>query len=148
MPNKNMARLTLPLHPTSFLEANLFIICGSMPTLRKFFKHFAPQFMGGSSSNPSYANNYGPSGYALGGGHSSLGQSRAARKQRKHYEVFPEENELRTFPSNEGKTSPDIPGKEQSATMTVDVAGGSDPEADNRSDKAILQTKSFTVSYD
>lgn len=115
-----------------------------MPTLRKFFKHFAPQFMGGSSSNPSYANNYGPSGYAHG--QSGLGQSRAARKQRKQYEVFPEENELRTFPSNERKSSPD--SKDQSTTVTVDVAGGADPEADNRSDKAILQTKSFTVSYD
>lgn len=40
----------------SFVEANLFIICGSMPTLRKFFKHFAPKLIGsygyGTSSHP------------------------------------------------------------------------------------------------
>ncbi|KAJ4258078.1 hypothetical protein NW762_008218 [Fusarium torreyae] len=35
-------------------EANLFIICGSMPTFRKFFKRFAPKWMGSSDhSDPS-----------------------------------------------------------------------------------------------
>ncbi|KXJ85327.1 hypothetical protein Micbo1qcDRAFT_107773, partial [Microdochium bolleyi] len=35
-----------PANIWSFVEANLFIICGSMPTLRKFFKHFAPKLIG------------------------------------------------------------------------------------------------------
>ncbi|KAH8203924.1 hypothetical protein TruAng_001866 [Truncatella angustata] len=34
-----------------FLEVNLFIICGSMPTLRKFFKHFGPKLIGSSGDN-------------------------------------------------------------------------------------------------
>ncbi|KAH6646269.1 hypothetical protein BKA67DRAFT_595581 [Truncatella angustata] len=34
-----------------FLEVILFIICGSMPTLRKFFKHFGPKLIGSSGDN-------------------------------------------------------------------------------------------------
>jgi hypothetical protein len=125
----------------SFLEANLFIICGSMPTLRKFFKHFAPTMMGGDSSNPS---NRRASAYALG-----RSGSRAARKQRNQYEHFPEENEMRTFNSSDAKITPgDESDKERrSGVVSVNVAGGADVDADNRSDKAILQTKSFSVTY-
>jgi hypothetical protein len=146
--------ILIPLNiPPSFLEANLFIICGSMPTLRKFFKHFAPTFMGGSSSNPSY----GPARYGAGPSKSyGLGSaSRGTRKQRKQYEHFPEENELRTYPTPDDSKNSNSLDRERgdgggggNGIVTVDVAGGLDPEADNRSDKAILQTKSFTVTYD
>lgn len=34
----------------SFVELNLFIVCGSTPTLRKFFKHFCPRLMVSASS--------------------------------------------------------------------------------------------------
>lgn len=105
-----------------------------MPTLRKFFKHFAPKFMGGSSSNPSYGNSYAVNP-------STAAQSRA-RKQRRQYEQFEEEdNELQIFP-NQPETGK-APG--YSAT-TVDVGNGGD--TDGHSEKAILQTKSFTVQYD
>lgn len=115
-----------------------------MPTLRKFFKHFAPSFMGGSSANPSsYAYNGRSSAYAL--------SNHGARKQRKKYEQFPEENELRTFNSGEGKRTPENDSdkvRTSGGVVSVNVAGGgADVDADNRSDKAILQTKSFTVTY-
>ncbi|KAL0940477.1 uncharacterized protein CTRU02_203240 [Colletotrichum truncatum] len=35
-----------PANIWTFLEGNLFVICGSMPTIRKFFEHFAPKLMG------------------------------------------------------------------------------------------------------
>ncbi|OHW96969.1 integral membrane protein [Colletotrichum incanum] len=38
-----------------FVEGNLFVICGSMPTVRKFFEHFAPKLIGSSTSLPSQA---------------------------------------------------------------------------------------------
>jgi hypothetical protein len=39
--------------PTSFIEANLLIMCCCLPTLRRFFKHFAPRLIGESSSGNS-----------------------------------------------------------------------------------------------
>ncbi|EGY13748.1 uncharacterized protein VDAG_00430 [Verticillium dahliae VdLs.17] len=43
-----------------FVEVNLFIICGSMPTFRKFLKRFAPKLMGSSygTSRPSRSAKY------------------------------------------------------------------------------------------
>ncbi|KAF5022704.1 hypothetical protein F66182_5252 [Fusarium sp. NRRL 66182] len=43
-----------PANVWAFTEVNLFIICGSMPTFRKFFKRFIPKWMGSSGrSHPS-----------------------------------------------------------------------------------------------
>ncbi len=104
-----------------------------MPTLRKFFKHFAPKLMGGSSSNPSYGNSYAINP-------STAAQSRA-RKQRRQYEKFPEEeNEMQIFPQDDSGKGPGF------TATTVDVGTGA--ETDGHSEKAILQTKSFTVQYD
>ncbi|KAI7910521.1 hypothetical protein M9X92_011055 [Pyricularia oryzae] len=44
-----------PANVWSILEANLFIICGSMPTLNRFAKHLMPAFMGGSSNGTGQA---------------------------------------------------------------------------------------------
>ncbi|RGP73078.1 hypothetical protein FLONG3_6393 [Fusarium longipes] len=40
-----------PANVWSIAKANLFIVCGSMPTLRKFFKRFVPKWMGFSSTS-------------------------------------------------------------------------------------------------
>ncbi|KAF5974716.1 monocarboxylate transporter 8 [Fusarium coicis] len=45
--------IAAPANVWSFVEVNLFIICGCMPTFRKFFKHFAPKWMGSSSDSGS-----------------------------------------------------------------------------------------------
>ncbi|KAM0331306.1 hypothetical protein ACHAQA_002976 [Verticillium albo-atrum] len=122
-----------PANIWSFLEANLFIICGSMPTLRKFFRHFAPRLMGGgSSSDPTYANQQ----------RSADALSRA-RKQRNPYAPF-DENEMQTFSSSKDQDD----GILGSTQVTVDAGSQSGVEPDNHSEKAILQTKSFTVQYD
>ncbi|EEY14709.1 conserved hypothetical protein [Verticillium alfalfae VaMs.102] len=43
-----------------FVEVNLFVMCGSMPTFRKFLKRFAPKLMGSSygTSRPSRSAKY------------------------------------------------------------------------------------------
>lgn len=44
------ARLLIPNSRSySIVEANLVIICGSLPTLRKFFRHVAPKIIGEST---------------------------------------------------------------------------------------------------
>lgn len=125
---------------TRFAEANLFIICGSMPTLRKFFKHFAPKLMNSSrngSTPGTTSHTYGARSH-----HQGSTTLRSARKSQHPYLHFPEEeegsddHEMRNFSSSPGEP-----------TTTVGVASG-DPQRDDHSEKAILQTKSFTVQYD
>uniref|UniRef100_L7IQL1 Rhodopsin domain-containing protein n=1 Tax=Pyricularia oryzae (strain P131) TaxID=1143193 RepID=L7IQL1_PYRO1 len=48
-----------PANVWSILEANLFIICGSMPTLSKFAKHFWAPFRDSSSRGPSGGDGFG-----------------------------------------------------------------------------------------
>ncbi|TPX14011.1 uncharacterized protein E0L32_000405 [Thyridium curvatum] len=135
-----------PANIWSFLEANLFIICGSFPTLRKFFKHFAPKLMGSSNLSYGRSHSYGPSAYA--NAQSGVGRQ---RKDRSQYEQFPDENEMRTFTSKTREGD-----KERGVTMaTVDAGSMVDQDTDGHSDKAILhgdkaimQTTSFTVRYD
>lgn len=126
--------------PNSFLEANLFIICGSMPTIRKFFKHFAPRLMGVSTSAPSY----GTPGY--GGAYASkqtAGMTAArSRKLRSQYENFDDDdngNEMEVFDPRDNK---------RANNAVINIDGGGEPQPDNGSEKAILQTTTFAVRYD
>ncbi|KAM0269272.1 hypothetical protein ACHAQH_009778 [Verticillium albo-atrum] len=123
----------------SLIEANLFIICGSMPTLRKFFKHFAPKLMGASSANmsgPNYA-----SGYAKKD--TNTGANAFSRKVRSQYDRY-EDNEMQVFQSMDR----DQDNKSPNNVHQISVDGGGDVQPDNNSEKAILQTKTFTVRYD
>ncbi|KAK1701849.1 integral membrane protein [Colletotrichum lupini] len=126
-----------PANIWTFVEANLFVICGSMPTLRKFFKHFAPKLMGSSTN---------PSSYAVGGYRMSYAHQRSTNamksRQRKQYEQFPDENEMHTFHSDRKRMNEEDPG-----FSSVVVAGGRE-SADDMSDKAILQTKTVTIQRD
>ncbi|KAF7556855.1 hypothetical protein G7Z17_g1097 [Cylindrodendrum hubeiense] len=119
-----------PANIWTFVEGNLFVICGSMPTLRKFFKHLMPRIMGGSSATSNYAGSYGANQHS--------GTLSRVRKQRSQYAQFPEEDgtELQRF-SDETKD----------LTTTVHVAGSPDVQRDDHSDRAILRTQSFTVQY-
>ncbi|KAI3539080.1 integral membrane protein [Colletotrichum abscissum] len=93
-----------PANIWTFVEANLFVICGSMPTLRKFFKHFAPKLMGSSTN---------PSSYAVGGYRMSYAHQRSTNamksRQRKQYEQFPDENEMHTFHSDRKRMNEEDP---------------------------------------
>lgn len=115
-----------------FVEANIFIVCGSIPTLRKFFKHFAPRLMGSSNtaSKPSYvADQY-------------ASRQTRIRRQGNRYEPFPEDNEMETLPAQR-----DEAGEKATGTSTTIVESSSTGEVGNNSQEAILQTISYTVRY-
>lgn len=114
----------------SLIEANLFIICGSMPTLRKFFKHFAPKLMGGSSNNTSAGRyvHYGGSHGNSVGIQTIGGTGKDSRRARSQY------MEMRDL----SPTS--------KAQVTTDEASDK-AQPDNGSEKAILQTKTVEVHY-
>ncbi|KAK1997952.1 integral membrane protein [Colletotrichum falcatum] len=136
----------------TFIEGNLFVICGSMPTLRKFFKHFAPKVMGTMSNPSSYAlDRYHVSGYAKRASTMKTRQSR----QRKDYEQF-------TDSSNEMPTSPCpfLPKKSSSSSLppnptnnratSVIITTGDEESRGHLGEKAtwILQTTTVTVRRD
>ncbi|KAF4924906.1 hypothetical protein CGCVW01_v003840 [Colletotrichum viniferum] len=59
------AWVAAPANVWSFVEVNLFIICGSMPTLRRFFRSIAPKIIGSSHDN-SRVKHTGPSNSSRG----------------------------------------------------------------------------------
>ncbi|KAF7563381.1 hypothetical protein G7046_g711 [Stylonectria norvegica] len=115
----------------SFVEANLFVICGSMPTLRKFFKHFVPRLVGSSGGSGGYNTSYGQQ---------QSGTLSRVRKPRSQYAPFPEDDglELERF-STEVK---------ESNVAAVDTSGAGSEQRDDHSERAILRTQTFTVQYE
>ncbi|KAI9900495.1 hypothetical protein N3K66_004757 [Trichothecium roseum] len=163
----------------TLLEANFFVICGSMPTLRKFFKHFAPRLMGSSPSTkrPGPSPHEGGSAldrirrqrryahfddddddYDYGTG---VGSSNSKSRSGQGIDVS---SELQDFarPSRDARTGrtaridaapplPSLVGTGAGAGAGAGSGGGSGSRSANRDDhseKAILQTRTFTVQYD
>ncbi|RSL60263.1 hypothetical protein CEP53_005499 [Fusarium sp. AF-6] len=120
-----------PANIWTFIEANLFVICGSMPTLRKFFKHFMPRIVGSSGGS-----RYGTTSY---GQHQQSNTLSRVRKGRSNYAQFPEDNatELERFSDDDNKNGGTV------------VVGNASTEGlrDDHSERAILQTQTFTVQY-
>ncbi|KAL2883226.1 hypothetical protein SGCOL_001417 [Colletotrichum sp. CLE4] len=123
------------------VEANLVVICASLPTLRKFFRHVAPKIIGEST--------YGK-GKTVGGGGSkamsrmTIGGTNGTRN-RAEYSQFDRDNNGEAFVmASMGRNKP------------VTIATGNsenDPTKDDSSEKAIMrgnnivQTKTITVEY-
>ncbi|RTE83003.1 hypothetical protein BHE90_002435 [Fusarium euwallaceae] len=120
-----------PANIWTFIEANLFVICGSMPTLRKFFKHFMPRIVGSSGGS-----RYGTTSC---GQHQQSNTLSRVRKGRSNYAQFPEDNatELERFSDDDNKNGGTV------------VVGNASTEGlrDDHSERAILQTQTFTVQY-
>ncbi|KAI5458203.1 hypothetical protein BGZ63DRAFT_432708 [Mariannaea sp. PMI_226] len=116
----------------TFIEGNLFVICGSLPTLRRFFKHLMPRLMG-SSKPTDYGNTYGH--------HQQSGTVSRARKQRTQFSQYPEdddETELRRISADD----------KLAGTVAVRISGTPDGQQDDHSERHILRRQSFTVQYD
>lgn len=107
-----------------------------MPTLRKFFKHFAPKLMGSSSNPSSY-------GAAYHNSYANQPTSATKNRHRSHYEQFSEENELHMFHLDRSRKN-----TEEAGFTSVAFATGGRQSADDMSDKAILQTKTVTIEHE
>lgn len=113
-------RLTMRSPCPRHLEANLFIICGSAPTLRKFFQHFAPRLVGSSrkSSRTAY------------------------RKNRSGYREFRDPVELGVLANRAGS---DTDGNAHARATVEACIGG--VGSDDHNDGAILETRTYDVEY-
>ncbi|KXH63218.1 integral membrane protein [Colletotrichum salicis] len=123
------------------VEANLVVICASLPTLRKFFRHVAPKIIGEST--------YGKGKNVGGTGSKATSRmtigSKNGTRNRAEYSQFDRDNNGEAFVM--ASMGPNKP-------VTI-VTGNSesDPTEDDSSEKAIMrgnnifQTKTITVEY-
>ncbi|SCO55032.1 uncharacterized protein FFNC_15717 [Fusarium fujikuroi] len=120
-----------PANIWTFIEGNLFVICGSITTLQKFLRHFAPQLVGYSSGT------HGASSYNRQQNHgrrpSRVRNPRSGSAQ-SHEEPAVE---LQHFPQRSLYGDGD----------TVRDCGIGNGQDDGDSQKSILRTRTFTVEY-
>ncbi|KAJ4128544.1 hypothetical protein NW765_012930 [Fusarium oxysporum] len=127
--------IAAPANVWSFVEVNLFIICGCMPTFRKFFKRFAPKWMGSSSDA---ACSEPPSSDLL---------QKVQRKKHTGYTQFD------TCGSLELAIYPDTVSRTAQVTTGSICSGVMGSALDNASEEAILQqskivcTKTYNISH-
>ncbi|ORY68845.1 uncharacterized protein BCR38DRAFT_424486 [Pseudomassariella vexata] len=129
-------------------EANLLVICCSLPTLRKFFRDVAPKIIGESDNSPSAPTHFP--------GHTNLRTFGRSSNKRKQYNKFGE-SEYGMMTLNEEPSDHNLRGdrdRMQRRKNQVD-AGSADKghtwDAGSRGDgdsvRAIVQTKTMTVFY-
>ncbi|KAM0227272.1 hypothetical protein ACHAPO_011692 [Fusarium lateritium] len=127
-----------PANVWSIAEANLFIVCGSMPTLRKFFKRVAPKWMG-SSPTPEEAVVI----ESVSDQSSRFGLDKKKKKKHTGYSQF-DTLELGNYPDTVSQKTQVIAGKNDEVELGNALY--------NTSEEAILQqtkiayTKSFEVT--
>ncbi|KAM0359820.1 hypothetical protein ACHAP4_003428 [Fusarium culmorum] len=127
-----------PANVWSIAEANLFIVCGSMPTLRKFFKRFAPKWFG-SSPTPEEAVVVG----SVSDQSSRFGLDKKKKKKHTEYSQF-DTMELGNYPDTVSQETQVIAGKADEENLG-NVLYNSSEEAILQQSK-IAYTKSFEVS--
>ncbi|KAJ3534296.1 hypothetical protein NM208_g7596 [Fusarium decemcellulare] len=123
------------------VEANLLIMCASLPTLRVFVKKVAPRVLGEKSTNVSSDHKSGNAGYGL----RTFGGSNNARRkfdtlvELEHDAHF--NNRVSLRPDGLAKTDVNIYGGRSHDSLDENVIGESDSE------DGILQTRTTTVHY-
>lgn len=144
-----------PSSQNSLVESNLLVICGSIPTLRRFLNHVAPKIMGssqrGSKSDPNAPR--------------TKTHTSAPKRRNQYYTRFGsdrEEEELefqilsqmgaKKHNSSDGGSNTVVRGV---GTTTIEASVPSNSNWDDRprgedddSEKAIMQTKTVTIKYE
>lgn len=142
------------------VEANLFIICAALPTLRRFFRHVAPRLIGDQGFNDDeYDDDDGqrltPSPRPGGGGrrHHHQQQPRQQRQHHRWYNRFISDR-FREYPM---RSLQDVDLRPD-AIQTVETRAGMNSrcsrmwdarpnKSDGDSEKAIFQTRTMTITY-
>ncbi|KFY45266.1 hypothetical protein V494_01021 [Pseudogymnoascus sp. VKM F-4513 (FW-928)] len=132
-----------PANVWTFAEGNLFVICGSVPTMRRFFLHFFPNMFHShgatyedwTDSQPSSNNSRSWPWRRSRGEQSQGGQPQNGQSQ---HERSPEAIDLHSFSGNSEQRNMARP---LSSSAVVTSSG----DVDDHSERAILQTMSYTV---
>ena len=104
------------------MEGNLFVICGSMPTIRRFARHVLPGVFAPSTA---------PSTVGPGNVNNTISQNSSRPKRRQQYELFTEDNEMHEFEPRDVEAAKDNVSSETAVAWEGDV--------DSNSQKAILE---------
>ncbi|KAI1337846.1 hypothetical protein F5Y15DRAFT_145931 [Xylariaceae sp. FL0016] len=126
------------------VEANLLIMCGSLPTLRTFLGHVCPRLLGDKSARDSSGKDTSDRNYGL----RTFGQGRKKTPRRGFDSLMDLEREdgfrCSRLRPDEGKNDVDIRGGryERGASSREDRVKG-----DTDSEEAILQTRTTIVSF-
>ncbi|RYP83018.1 hypothetical protein DL769_001487 [Monosporascus sp. CRB-8-3] len=120
-----------PANAWTFLEANLFIICGCIPTIRAFFKHFAPKFLQYLLSIKAFS---------TGQPSSDAADRRSRNSSHQHGQFREEDNEMVILPSERT-----LRHEESFGTSMITVSHEARVDRDDNSDKAILENKPCSV---
>ncbi|TVY74577.1 Satratoxin biosynthesis SC1 cluster protein 4 [Fusarium oxysporum f. sp. cubense] len=118
-----------PANIWTFIEGNLFVICGSTPTLRQFFKLFMPQLMGSSNRT------HGVPSYGL-----QQNNGRPSRVAQTH-------NQYNQFSEGLDVELEQLPGDPKNGDRVAVRDDESNEQRDDGSERSILQTRTFTVEY-
>ncbi|KAJ4195477.1 hypothetical protein NW759_016457 [Fusarium solani] len=113
------------------IEANLLIMCGSLPTLRVFLKHVAPRVLGDRSTQKSSEQQSGSASFGL----RTFGGSNGPRRKfdiRVELEHDPHFNRVSLRPEGMGKTDVNIYGGRSDESL------GNNPTGDNDTEDGIL----------
>ncbi|RYP78918.1 hypothetical protein DL771_000303 [Monosporascus sp. 5C6A] len=141
--------------PASFwvlLELNLLIICGAMPTLRRFLNHVAPSLMRGSlhdsTSDPNTprTRSFGTSGKRRNQYYARFGSGR--EEDELEFETLSRMG-AKKHKNGEGSTAVVIGA--QTATVEAGVKNSSwdaRPHGEDNSRNAIVTTKTVTIQYE
>ncbi|KAF5558002.1 integral membrane protein [Fusarium napiforme] len=122
------------------IEANLLIMCGSLPTLRVFLKNVAPRVLGDRSTRKGSEEQSGSANFGL---HTFGGSNGPRRKfdtlvELEHDTHF---NRVSLRPEGLGKTDVNIYSGRSDESLE------NNPTGDNDSEDGILQTRTTTVKY-
>ncbi|KAF7554825.1 hypothetical protein G7046_g6707 [Stylonectria norvegica] len=132
-----------PANVWSFVEVNLFIICSSLPTFRKFLKRFAPKWMGSSAaSRPSKS-----SAYDLSQNKQHLQQHRGQRTGYSQFDAV----EMQNFSNKNSRIQTTVLGS--GGSLTDEDREARAANRDDTSEEAILDetsiayTRTFDIKY-